>query len=633
MSVTVYRWTVICIPFWFSLATAQVVDYEKYIELDVELDGTTDLIDYLEVLSTFPLNLSDESLKGLRNNPLIEPATLIAIKKYKQSGKTFQSVKDIHALSLGKEQEALLIRMSALDRSNAGSDRYILRSRTIRKSPENDFPDSPFKVYTRGSFVLKGGITGGMTMERDPGEEDFNDYFSFYLADRRSDGSYSRILGDYSIEAGQGLVFWQNGPIRRNGAPMLSTRRKARGIIPYRSAVESRSLRGAAGIWQFGDMDILLFASIRDKDAALSDSGEVLNFRESGLHRTDGELEGKNLVNEKVFGIRNSWNSEYIRIGANLASVSFDIPVNPEDKPEKINNFSGTKNRVYSADYEIEFKEISLFGEMANTGNEKSAQVHGMRAEYEQFSIGIVFRDYDDGFIGVRGNPFGGADNERGVYTAVRLKLGANTTLSGYRDLYKKHWITSTALSPSRTEDYGIELSRRIFVRHSASLRFWGSNSGKNEVVEDKYEIERRLLTEKERSRTRLKFRFALSPGFSLGWRFDMASSKVNSVNERGYALTANADINMNKRRDINLSATIFDTESFASRIYVYERDLPGVLRNIPVYHRGYRIMVLAREKFNAYFSTSIKLERYLRRQGTNETSESRIGIQIDISI
>ncbi len=622
------------IPLWFSLATGQSVDYERYIEFDVELDGTTDLIDYLEVLSSFPLNLSDESLKGLRNNPLIEPATLIAIKKYKQTGKRLQSIKDIYALSLEKkEQEALLISMSAFDRNNAGSDRYRVRSRTIRKSPENDFPDSPFKIYTRGSFVLKGGIRGGMIIERDVGEEELNDYFSIYLADRRSDGSYSRILGDYSIEAGQGLLFWQNGPIRRSGAPMLSTRRKARAIIPYRSAVESRSLRGAAGIWQFGDMNILMFASIRDKDAALSDSGEVLNFRESGLHRTEGELEGKNLVNEKVFGIRNSWNSEQLRIGANLASVSFDIPVNPEDEPEKFNDFSGKDNRVYSADYEIEFDRISLFGEIASTGNEKSAQVHGVRAEYEQLSIGIIFRDYDDGFTGVRGNPFGGADNEKGVYTAVRLRLGANTTLSGFRDLYKKHWITSTELTPSRTEDYSIELSRRIYERHSASLRFWSSNSGKNEVVEDKYEIERRLLTEKERLRTRLKFRFALSPGFSLGWKFDMASSKVNSVDERGYALTSNADIIVDKRRDINLSATIFDTDSFASRIYVYERDLPGVLRNLAVYQRGYRIMVLAREKFNAYFSTSIKLERYVRRQGTNDTTESRIGIQIDISI
>ena len=113
----------------------------------------------------------------------------------------------------------------------------------------------------------------------------------------------------------------------------------------------------------------------------------------------------------------------------------------------------------------------------------------------------------------------------------------------------------------------------------------------------------------------------------------DLASSKVNSIEERGYALTSNADITVNKRRDINLSATIFDTDSYASRIYVYERDLPGVLRNLPVYQKGYRIMVLAREKFNAYFSTSIKLERYLRRQGTDDTNESRIGIQIDISI
>jgi len=80
-------------------------------------------------------------------------------------------------------------------------------------------------------------------------------------------------------------------------------------------------------------------------------------------------------------------------------------------------------------------------------------------------------------------------------------------------------------------------------------------------------------------------------------------------------------------------SATIYNTDSFDSRIYIYEHDFPGVLRNIAVFNEGHRFMVLASKDISTYFSASVKLERYSRSAQKESTDETRIGFQIDISI
>ncbi len=81
------------------------------------------------------------------------------------------------------------------------------------------------------------------------------------------------------------------------------------------------------------------------------------------------------------------------------------------------------------------------------------------------------------------------------------------------------------------------------------------------------------------------------------------------------------------------VSATLYNTDSFDSRIYIYEHDFPGVLRNTAVYSEGYRFMVLASKDISTYFSASVKLERYSRNAQNKSTDETRIGIQFDSSI
>ena len=445
-----------------AVLVAQDIEYENYINSDSEIEGASDLYDYLENFITDTINFNESSLEKLTQNPLIEASTIIKVEAFRNQGKLFSDVEDIKVLKLEKEQEDILLSISGFNIVKPRFERIKIRNRVTRKSSDNDLPVFPYKYYTRASILLKNGYSGGILIERDPGEKKLVDYFSFYFAGKNEDNEYDKIIGDYSLEIGQGLLFWRNGSFIKGGNPILTMKKQGKGIVPYKSAVETKNLRGVAGSWQFGKIRTLAFASLLRKDAVLSASGEVLNFRESGSHRTETELAGKNFIQERILGFRSEWSTTESKFGTNMAIVNYDIAINPLQTSDKINEFSGTENKTLSADYNIKHSNFNMFGEVAGSNRGKTAQVHGAMVVYEKAQLGILYRDYEDGFRTVRGNPFGADDNEKGVYAGMKVKINKRTTFTGFRDFYKRPWITATIGSPTRKEDYSLELQRQL---------------------------------------------------------------------------------------------------------------------------------------------------------------------------
>ena len=130
----------------------------------------------------------------------------------------------------------------------------------------------------------------------------------------------------------------------------------------------------------------------------------------------------------------------------------------------------------------------------------------------------------------------------------------------------------------------------------------------------------------------RIQGKHALSASSVLGWRFERVTMEDLIVDENGLSVSVNVRIVAPKSLRLYLAATRFKTDSFASRIYLYEQDLPGVLRNRAVFDDGNRFMVLARKEISSYFSLSIKLEHLSRDNGIEDSVENKIGVQIDLS-
>jgi len=611
----------------------QDIEFENYTNSDSEIEGASDLYDYLEEFIRDPINLNDPSLEKLNQNPLIDASTLKSVRDFRNKGDLFKNAADIKALELPREQEDILISISGFGITKPKFKQIAIRNRVIQNSTDDGLQVFPYKYYNRATMQLENGYSAGLLIERDPGEEKLVDYFSFYLTGKNGNNEYNKILGDYSLEIGQGLLFWGNGSFIKGGDPILSMRKRAKGILPYKSAVESRNLRGVAGSWQYGKLKTLAFASLVKRDAALSDSGDVLNFRESGLHRTENEIAGKNSVREMIAGFRNEWNTKRYIIGTNFAIVDYNHEVNPLKTPDKINDFVGNEYKSFSVDYNITHTNFNLFSEVAGSNGGKTAQIHGAKADYENAQLGILYRYYEDGFRGVRGNPFGAGENEKGIYATIKLKLNKLTTFSGFRDLYKRPWVTATIGAPSRREDYRLELRHQINRNNSFSVRAWGAIREVNQFLTDDLGIERNSIQKAKRRNLRLRSKHRFSINRTLSWQIERVNVDQGISTENGYLLSSSLGMILANSVMLKVSATLYNTDSFDSRIYIYEHDFPGVLRNIAVYNEGYRFMVLASKDISTYFSASVKLERYSRNAQNENTDETRIGIQFDLSI
>ena len=615
-----------------TLSSGQSVDFENYLNTSEDTEGSSDLYDIIEEFSNYKFDLNRSAVEELYMNQLINSNTIKAIRKKRKRGETFSSVNDVKELDLDLEQENILLSIAGVNIERQFVDKFKFRSRVVRKAAVEDFPENPYKIYTRGILNFTNGIQIGVLTERDVGEKKIDDHLSFYLTNKSINGRYVKILGDYSIEAGQGLVLWQNGFFGRGGDPIFSIKRRARGIRPYRSASETNFMRGAAGTWKLGNIDFITFVSLNKLDASLSESGDVLNFRQSGLHRTKGELSGKDVVQERIIGVNTEWRFSDIKVGSRFVTVVYDANVNPSDSPEKINEFNGRKYKAFSVDYDYSISDLNFYGEIAESGGRKRAQIHGLKIGHERINLGILYRDYDDGFSSVRGVPFGDGDNERGIYAGMKWNINRSTSVLGFKDLYKKKWVTSNSLTPSRREDFRMEIKHRFSEIHSIGIRVWGANRNLNKNIRDEYGIERKLATDQRRRNLRIQVKHALSRSLLLGWRFERVTMKDMIVDENGLLLSVNAKIVASKNLRLYLAATRFNTDSFASRMYLYEQDLPGVLRNSAVFEEGNRFMVLARKEISSYFSLSIKLEHLSRDNGMEDWVENKIGIQFDIS-
>ena len=105
---------------------------------------------------------------------------------------------------------------------------------------------------------------------------------------------------------------------------------------------------------------------------------------------------------------------------------------------------------------------------------------------------------------------------------------------------------------------------------------------------------------------------------------------------ERGALAFADAHLAASESFSLDARLTVFDTDSYASRIYEFEDDLEGIFASRPVYGKGTGWYVLVKRKLGDWHLSA----RYSREERTtaddvaaneNKVIRSQIGIQIDV--
>ena len=154
---------------------------------------------------------------------------------------------------------------------------------------------------------------GEQLIYRDKAGVNVFDFQSFHLAKYNFSKVKMLLLGDYTLNIGQGLIFGTGFFVGKSSQSVAGVLRSTPVISPYTAATEGGFLRGAATTLNFKPLKINLFYS-----------NQKLDDRRSltGLHRTTSEIKKRDILSEQLFGYHVKYESARLRIGQTSGYVS-----------------------------------------------------------------------------------------------------------------------------------------------------------------------------------------------------------------------------------------------------------------------------------------------------------------------
>jgi hypothetical protein len=528
--------------------------------------------------------LSIYELQAIPGFDLITIYQLLPFVKVDDAG-LYADSRSLWQRMIGEDNNALIVRYertlqvrrgySSVDSSSRSQSRYL---------------GSLDKVFVRYRNSVAQDYSLGITAEKDAGEAftwdpDTRRYgFDFYTAHFQlyNKGRFKTIaLGDYQLQIGQGLQLSSGYSVGKGTETITTISRANLGIRPYSSVLESAFFRGAAATYRLSDdLNLTGFYSIKRTDANLqadtiSDVSETFTgIQTSGFHRTATELANKGRVREQIFGSSLQYQKRAFTIGFTAVGTNYSSPIKKTSAPYQRFEFNGSSNYTAGTNYSFTWQNVYLFGETAMSKSGGVGSVNGLIANLsDKAEVAMLYRYYSRNFHSLYGGAFGEGSrniNERGFYTGIKLKPIARWEITAYYDRFTFPWLRYRVDAPSYGDEYLVRLyfkpNRQSALHGQFRTERKGLNASNNTTTID-------YIAQALRRNYLIYYEFAPTPALSLKSRVQFNSYEHEAPKQTGYLIAQ--DINYSFK-NIRLSTrfALFDTDSYNTRQYVYERDV-----------------------------------------------------------
>ena len=656
-----------------SLRNALQVEYERTLEFGSEEGSVRPLLDVLDGMQEDPLDLNGATAAELEQIPSLSP--LIAFRIVSQrTVEPFQKVEDLSKVE-GLTPEILraidpfvTVRRKAL--FAAGEARHVhIRTRAARSSigrsdaSNGPYSGSPDKLYSKIVARIGGlqsndpaeiheaqlGNTSlllGLVTEKDPGERNYLDFVSGHFCATIPSISARFVLGDFLLESGQGLVFSRPMGFSKGSEATANVARNGGGVRPSLSSDQGWYFRGAAANIEFSACLISLFCSIKPFDAGIDSGGVVTRFDVDGLHRTEAEMEGRNKVTEKAYGARIGLNlAEGLTIGASGILTTFDKLVS---LPGPF-GFHGDRCSVVGLDASYTQSSMRIFAEVAQDYNMARSGVFGMLLSPRAgASLALLARFYPSDFKSLHGSGFSengsNNENESGVYCGLSYRPCSWLSLSAYYDQFMFPWRTTRALFPSNGNEVLVRAEMNPDRRMNLELRLRHKEKPASNLAISPFGLSHKC----DDIRGQRNYRATLTVGSSgsLLWRsrIEVVEVRYPARWSRETGMLAYQDFSFVplQRLSVTIRAIAFDTDTYDSRVYEFEEELPGTYQNPALYGKGLRWYIIGRYDYARRISLSLKYSQTRREEPSNTPLpgevvvngiDDRLAFQVDIRL
>jgi hypothetical protein len=476
-----------------------------------------------------------------------------------------------------------------------------------------------YNGYLKYRNSRAGSYSYGLTMEKDAGEKLWIwngkrhmfgvDFTSFHVQLMNRRKLKNLIIGDFQMQAGQGLVTAAGFSLGKGSEVIRTGYRSTLGLKPYTSVLETNFFRGiAATIVPEKNMELSAFYSFVKRDATednISDNPDktvASSLPLTGYHRTPAEQKKHNNLSEQNAGMHLLYKMplQNGQIGVTMLYTFYSLTIKKRDVPYNRYEFAGNRNMVMGMHGDYRWQNFHFFGEGARSQSGGLGGVGGVIAGLgKKFDLTFIARYYDKHFHTFYGNPFGEGSrpiNETGTYAGLKYAPNRHWQFSAFYDLFKFQWLKYQVNSPSRGYDYYLHALWKPSKKFNAYALFHEKRKQKNQPGNNASALP--LATTVHRTAMiNIEYDFPLL--FSLRTRLQSGSLNYLKISKsKGFTILQDISWHFHK---MELSARIayFKTDDYDSRQYVYEKDMLYAF-SIPAYYdTGTRHYLLARYNLN----------------------------------
>ena len=579
--------------------------------MEDENDDQNVLLEYINS----PLDINQVSDSELRTFPFL---TADQIKRLLKE-RPFQKKNEIRKI-LGSETYNLFKSFFYLGKSdNFFKWRYLGRIKyPIQKSVgiiNKRYPGPAYDLYTQVKFSLGNLLSGGILVQKDPGELQHLDHISGFLRFSTDNDRISIILGNFILHAGQGLVY--SSPFSQQRSANTSTAMRTRNFYSrsYLSANETAGFLGiCAGIHILDNLLLSTFYSFIRRDGSVGVPGNITGFALSGLHRTTKENTTRDILEEKTIGgVVEYQISKDIQIGTSIMRTGYNPAINLKhevDSGFEIRNnffgFSGSSISAYSAFYKFKFGHCHFAGEIAGNHPKKFSGHLSFLYTNQAWTAGFRFWQLTPGFKSPHGRIFGNQSSfpagERGFYFGLSGKITRKFYLDLYWNPVKKLWRTYFNPMPTAANHFFVQLSYKPKPTTILLARFQYNDK-------DFYLSESRIFATNYKNNIRVQLDHRIHARLELRSRFSYTHSPdpEHPRQYKGISYFQEIRLKISNYAQLIFRFTSFKADDYDVRNYELEHSLAGSSSLSALYNSGIRWYIIG--KFNILPSIQISFK------------------------
>lgn len=591
----------------------------------------SDLLEQWNYYLKHPIDLNKTEGKDLIELRFLSPLQVNAILKHRtligryQMTYELQSVDGLH-MELVRlllpfvrvVEESDLKRMDLNDYLREGKNDLIFRFGRILENQKgygitdatkSRYLGSADRLFVRYRYVIPQNIQISLNMKKDAGEQFFGgaqrygfDFYSGSIYLQKLRKWEHIVLGDYSLQFGQGLALW-TGMRFGKGALVQHVARQGIGLRPYTSSNEFSFLRGAAFTYRaMKKVTITPFVSYKKLSASAQEgvNGQEVyrSIIESGLHRTPNEQANKHNLSQLLLGTNLQYQNSGLTLGTTVYQMHFGGMLEPRPLLYNQDAFRGRKLSNGSVYYHYVLGNSYLYGEIAHSVRSGVAYNSGLITTLShELSLVLQYRNYQQNYHAFYNQAISegtNVANERGFYTGLIFQPTKKLLWVVYLDRFRFPWFKYRVDAPSTGNDLFSQLTLTQSKRSKFLLRY--RYRTKEENSDSVTNIA--LIETLKKQQVRVELQFKLNDAIGLRNRAECVYYKKAGVKEFGYLLYQDVLYKPIKGAfSGNIRLAFFHTDSYHTRIYAFENDVLYA-SSFPVYYnKGIRYYANLRYK------------------------------------